>query len=152
MSLNGSGEITSEAALGKPDGGVPGLLRVVALIAVVAGAVGSLGFMLRAGRSTPRLLLALFVVWVLSPFVALAWANQVSKRWSVLTRATLYGVTLFLSLGSLAIYGELVKRPAGSPNAFVFVAVPPASWLLMAIAVPMAALISRRLSRRGAGA
>ncbi len=135
-----------------PSTGFLGRLRAVALIAVVAGAVGSLGFMLRAGRSTPRFLLALFVVWVLSPFVALAWANQVSKRWSVLTQTTLYGVTLFLTLGSLAIYGELVQRPAGSPNAFVFVAVPPASWLLMAIAVPMAALISRRLSRRGAGA
>lgn len=108
--------------------------------------------MLRAGRNTPRLLLALFVIWVVSPFVALAWANMISQRWSVLTRATLYGVTLVLTLGSLAIYGELVKRPAGSANAFVFVVVPPASWLLMAIVVPLAALLSRRLSRRGAGA
>ena len=54
------------------------------ILAVVAGAVGSVGLMLRAGRSTPRLLLVLFVIWVLSPFVALAWANMVSSvgRWS----------------------------------------------------------------------
>ncbi|MEK6284282.1 MAG: hypothetical protein AABO57_00910 [Acidobacteriota bacterium] len=152
MSINGSGEITSEASLGRPDGGLLGPLRAVALIAVVAGAGGSLGLMLRAGRSTPRLLLVLFVIWVLSPFVALAWANIVSKRWSVLTRATLYCVTLVITLGSLAIYGGVVLPPAGSPHAFVFVVVPPGSWLLMAIVVPIAAFISRRRSHRGAGA
>ena len=150
MSIDGPGEMTSNASWGRPDGFL-GLLRAVALIAVVAGAGGSLGLMLRAGRRTPRFLLVLFVVWVLSPFVALAWANMVSKRWSVPTRATLYCVTLVLALASLAIYGELVSPPPGSPRAFVFVAVPPASWLLMAT-VPIAALISRTLSHRGAGA
>ena len=54
-----------------------GLLRGMALIAVVAGAVGSLGLMLRADQRTPRFLLVLFFFWVLSPFVALAWANVV---------------------------------------------------------------------------
>jgi hypothetical protein len=149
MSIDGPGQIASTALRGSPDGGFLGRLRAAARIAVVAGAVGSLGLMLRAGRSTPRLLLALFVIWILSPFVALAWVNVVSQRWSVLTRATLYCVTLVLTLGSLAIYGELVKRPTGSANAFMFVIVPPASWLLMAIVVPIAARISRRRSRRG---
>jgi hypothetical protein len=144
MSTAGAGEITGMASRGKHDGAFLGVLRAVALIAVVAGAGGSVGLMLRAGGRTPRLLLALFVIWVLSPFAALAWANMVSKRWSVPTRATLYCVTLVLTLGSLAIYGGLVLPPAGSARAFVFVAVPPASWLLMAIAVPLAAWISRR--------
>jgi hypothetical protein len=121
---------------------------VVALIAVVAGALGSVGFMLRAGRNTPRLLLVLFIIWLLAPFVVLVWANIASKRWSVLTRATVYCVTLVVTLGSLAFYSELVVlRPSGSANAFVFVVVPPGSWLVMAIAVPLAALTSRRLSK-----
>lgn len=124
----------------------------MALIAVVAGAVGSVSLMLRADQRTPRFLLVLFLIWVLSPFVALAWANVVSKRWTVLTRAALYCVTLVITLGSLAFYGELVLPPPGSPRAFVFVAVPPVSWLLMTIVVSMAALISRRLSHRRAGA
>ncbi len=115
-----------------------------------AGALGSLGFMLRAGRRTPRFLLVLFVIWVLSPFVALAWASMVSKRWSILAQTTLYCVTLVLTLGSLAIYGGLVVPPAGSPAAFVFVLVPPVSWVLLTV-VPIAALISRRLAQRGAG-
>lgn len=152
MSIDGYGETTSKANRERPDGEFLGFLRAVALLAVVTGAVGSVGLMLRAGRSAPRLLLVLFVIWVLSPFVALAWANMVSKRWSVLTRATLSCVTLVITLGSLVIYGDVVLPPAGSPRAFVFVVVPPGSWLLMAIVVPIAALISRRLSHRGLGA
>jgi hypothetical protein len=109
--------------------------------------------MLRAGQRTPRLLLALFTVWVLSPFAALLWANIVSKGWSVLTRATLYCVTFVITLGSLATYGELVViRPRGSANAFLFVAVPPVSWGFMTIVVTMAALVSRWRSHQGAGA
>jgi hypothetical protein len=151
VSSDGPGERTSRASRRRRDGFL-GVLRAVALIAAVAGAAGAVVLMLRAGRRTPPLLLALFVVWVLSPFVALAWANIVSKRRPVLTRATLYCVTLVLTLGSLAAYGGLVLPPAGSARAFVFVAVPPISWLLMAIVVPMAEWISRRRSHRGTGA
>ena len=153
MSINDPNQITSSGSQGRPEGVLLGLLRTVAIIAVVAGGVGSLGLMLRAGQRTPRLLLALFIIWVFSPFMALLWANIVSKRWSVITRATLYCVTLVVTLGSLAIYGELVVlRPPGSANAFLFVIVPPASWVLMAIVVPMAALISGKRSPRGADA
>jgi len=152
MSMNGPGDMTSNANRGSPDGGFLDLLRAGARIAVVAGAVGSVGLTLRAGRSTPRLLLVLFVLWVLSPFVALAWATMVAKRWSVLTRAMLYCVTLVVTLGSLAIYGSVVLPPVGSPRAFVFVVVPPGSWLLITIVVLLTALISGRLSRRGPGA
>jgi hypothetical protein len=152
MGIDGPGEISFKAIGERPSDGFFDLLRAVGLIAVVAGAAGSVGLMLRAGRRTPRLLLVLFVIGVLSPFVALAWANLISKRWSVLTRATLFCVTLVVTLGSLAIYGDLVKPPAKSPAAFVFVAVPPVSWLFLAIVVPIAALISQRLSRRRPGA
>src|SRR5258706_12078670 len=100
--------------------------------------------MLREGRHTPRFLLVLFVIWVLTPFVAIAWAIIVSKRWAALTRATLYWVTIVIAPVSLAIYGRLVSPPAGSPNAFVFVAVPPASCFLLSLVVLIAALISRR--------
>jgi len=125
MDMDGPDRVTSETGRGRPDGRFLGLLRAVALIALVAWAGGSVGLMLRAGQRTPRLLLVLFTIWVLSPFVALLWANMVSNHWSVVTRATLYCVTLILTLGSLAIYGGLVLPPAGSARAFVFVAVPP---------------------------
>jgi len=124
-------------------------LRRAARIAVVAGAVGSLALMLLAGRSTPRLLLAGFVLWILSPFVILAWADRVFVRWSALTHTTLDLVTLVITLGSLAIYGAVVVRSTGSPRGAAFVAVPPASWLLTAMAVGIAALVSRRRSSGG---
>ena len=109
MSFNGPGESTSRTSPGRPDGGFLGLLRAVALIAVVAGALGSVGLMLWVGHRNPsRVLLVLFAIWDLSPFIALVLADIVSKRWSVLTRATLYGVMLILTLGSLAFYGDVV--------------------------------------------
>jgi hypothetical protein len=152
MNINRHDVMTSKVNQGMPESGFIALLHKTALIAVLIGTVGSVILTLRAGGSTPRLLLVLFVFWVLSPFVALAWANMVSKRWSVLTRATLYCVTLVITLGSLAIYGDVVLPPAGSPRAFMFVLGPLGSWLLMTIVVLIAALVSGRLSRRGDGA
>ena len=99
MSPDGPGGGGYSASPGRPDGVFLDRLRAVALLAVVAGAGSSLGLMLRAGRRTPRFLLVLFVFWVLSPFVALAWANMVSTRWSAVTRMTLYCVTLVVTLG-----------------------------------------------------
>ena len=151
MNINGPDKMTSNVSRGRPEGRFLGRLRVAALIAVLAGAAGSVGLFLRAGQRTPRLLLAIMATWVFSPFVALVWANVVSKRWSVLTRATLYSVMLVVTLGSLAIYGDDALRPRKAQAAFVYVLVPPVSWLLIAIAVSIAAFISGRLSRRGDG-
>ncbi len=153
MSLNGRDEMIPKVSRRRTEGGPLGLLHAVALIAVLAGAVGSVGLMLRAGHLNPsRLLLVLFALWVLSPFIALVLANMVSKRWSVVTRATLYTVMLILTVASLAIYGYVAFGPPRTKPAFVFVVVPPASWLLIAIVVPIAALISGRPRRRGDGA
>ena len=152
MSINGPSEITAKASRERPDGGSPALLRAVALIAVVVGAVGSVGLILWVGRGNPsRVLLGLFVIWDLSPFIGLLLAEMVSKRWSVITRATLHIVMLVVALSSLALYGDVVLRPRPQP-AFMFLVVPLGSWLLMTIVIPIAALISGKLTRRGAGA
>ncbi len=127
------------------------VLHAVALPTMVVGAVTSIALMLRAGHP-PVFLRVLFAIWVLSPFAALFVANMVSKRWSVITRATLDTVMLVLTLISLAIYGYVVANPPMSTPAFVWVVVPVASWLLMTIVVPVAALVSGTLSRRGDGA
>ena len=124
------------------------VLRRAALIAVVVGAAGSVGFLLRAGQRTSRLLLVIMLLWVLAPFMALVLADVLSKRWTFLAqalmRATLYSVMLVLTLGSLAVYLDDVLRPRQAQAAFVFVVVPLVSWLLMAIAIPIAAVLSRR--------
>ena len=150
MNVNGHGEMTSSGK--RPEGGLLGRLRVAALITVVAGAAGSLGLMFRAGQHTPRFLLALFAIWVPAPFIALALAYGFSKHWSAFTRAALYIVMLIIALSSLAIYADDARGHRRPQAAFVYVAVPLASWLLIAMAVPLAKLISSLLSRRSEGA
>src|SRR5439155_24053922 len=100
------------------------------------------------GRSPSDLLVALLVIWVVSPFVGLLAAILASTRWSVLTRVTICCVTLAVTLGTLAIYGADALWPRGSQGAFVVIVVPPASWLLGAIVVSLAACGSGRRSRR----
>ena len=130
-----------------------GALRAVTTPALLAGAAGSTGLMLWAGRhNNSLLLLLLFTIWVISPFAALMWASVVSKRWSIHTQTALDIVILVISLSSLAIYGYRVWMPPKAQGAFVFVLVPPVSWLLMAVVIPAAALASRRNSRRVDGA
>ena len=120
-------------------------LRTAALIAMPVGAVGSIGLFLRQAQRTPALVVAGFIVWILSPFAILVWAHVASKRWTIGTRATLYSVALALTLASLAAYGSVVDiAPRGAANAFRFVAVAPASWLIIAIVVPVAALFASR--------
>ncbi len=122
-----------------------GLLRTAALIGVLAGAAGSLVFMLRAGyRNRSGLLVTIFTVWVLAPFAGLAWGWLVSQRWAVRTRTALYTVTLAVTLGSLAIYAADAWGPRKPKAAFVFVVVPPASWAIIAIALGLAVFLSRR--------
>jgi hypothetical protein len=136
---------------GRPESGFLGRLRSAALIVVLAGAVGSIGLWFRASKHPPLLIIVLFVIWVLSPFVLLVLADVVSKRWSAVTRAALYSVMLVVSLGSLAIYGDNALSHRAAKAAFVYVMVPPASWLLSTIAVAIAALISARWSGRDVG-
>ena len=125
------------------------LLHAAALAAVVAAAAGSVGLMLWVGRHNPSsVLLLLFALWVVSPFMGLQLAGMFSKGWSVRTQATLHSVTLALALGSLAIYWYVASKPATPTPAFVFLVVPLASWLLMATAVPAAARISGTSAHR----
>jgi hypothetical protein len=121
------------------------VLRRAAVILALAGAAASIGFMLYAGRRNPsRLPVLLFAAWVLSPFVAaiLAWAK--SERWSAPICATLYATILVVSLLSLCVYGVVALGQVRVKIGFVFLVVPLASWLVLAIAVGVAAARSRR--------
>lgn len=122
--------------------------RPVALVAAVIGAVGSVGMMLSVGDRNRQILflIILFVGWVSSPFVALVAADILGKRWSTLTRATLHALMLILALGSLAVYGSVVSGPPKAKPAALFLMVPLASWLLIAIALSAATLIARKRS------
>lgn len=123
-----------------------GPLRTMARGAVVAGAAGSVGLMAVAGHP-PIFLRVIFVVWVLSPFVMLALADRIWGRWPDSTRTVLHVLAIIIAAGSLAIYGFRVWRPPASTPAFVFVMVPPLSWLLIATVASFVAFTSRQRSR-----
>jgi hypothetical protein len=91
----------------------------------------------------PAILMVLFTMWVLSPFVLLALAYVVSKRWADLTRATVYRLTPIISAASLAIYGTTALG-APRPKTAIFVLLAPLSCLFMLIAVAAAAFLARR--------
>ncbi len=121
------------------------ILRTLALIALAIGAVGTLVLFFRATDRTPPLLIVLFVGWLLMPFAILAGARVASKRWAATTQAALHGVTIVTALASLAIYGNVIRiTPQGSPKAAPFVVAAPASLLLAAVVISLAALVSRR--------
>ncbi len=135
---------SSNTATGEiPNEHFPGILRIGSLIGVVIGAAGSVGLTLWFGRHNPsHTLQGLFAVWVLSPFVGMVFLELVLKRRPTIT--TLYGVMMVTSPVSLAVYFYFVFWPRESSPAAVFLVVPLASWLFITIAIPIAALISRK--------
>jgi hypothetical protein len=144
--------MTFKANMERPASGFLRIRRAAARIALPAGAAGSVGLMLYAGRHNgSRLLLALFALWVSSPFIALGLASAVAKRWSVPTRAALDWLTLALTVGSLSIYGYVAFGPPRAKVAPLFVVVPPVSCVLIAVVISMTALISGRRAYRRDG-
>lgn len=126
-------------------------MRAVALVAVVVGAMGSIGLMLHVGRRNPSLmLLALFAIWVLSPFVGLILAASGSQPWLVAARERVHFLMLIVALGSLATYGQVVFGPPRPKPASKFLLVPLGSWVLIVATLGMAALRSGKPpDRRG---
>jgi hypothetical protein len=121
-------------------------LRILALIAMLVGAIGSLGFMFNAGHNQNSvILITLFTIWVLSPFAGLLIANKISKRWTVLTRLTLCWLMLVITFVSLISYSSVIS-PLGTKPAFKFLVVPLISWLLIVTIIPLV----RRLSNNKA--
>src|SRR5215467_3143966 len=111
---------------------------------LIAGAVGTLAILLYRGRhNSSWLLLAGMSVWVLSPLALLAIAGANDRRWSDSARAARRGLMIVVPLGSLLIYAVDTVRQLATRNAFVFVALPPVIWLLIAIVLAIATLAGR---------
>ena len=124
------------------------LLRTIAAVAVSAGAVGSLALMFHAGRNNRSvILITLFFIWVVSPFIGVLVANVFAKRWSNLFRMILYILMIILALGSLIAYSGVLS-PIGAKPAGIFLIVPLISWFLIVIVILLAAVMARRLSSR----
>lgn len=118
--------------------------RKAVLIVLLFGLIGSLYFVINAGRNSNSILLqGLFVFWVVSPFVAFLIANLISKQWTSLSRKFIYWLTVIVTIGSLVSYSGAFNT-LQTKNAFVFLIVPFLSWLFFLIAI----LTIRRLSSK----
>jgi hypothetical protein len=122
--------------------------RLLAMIASLIGALGSVALTIRASQRTPPFLLVLMSIWVAGPFLILLFANAISERWSTATRVTLYAATLILMVVCQTIYYLTDRlRPATAPPGFFFVLIPPVSVLLTAVAVAVSGATQRSVSR-----
>ena len=73
--------------------------------------------------------------------------DRFSRRWSPLTRGTLYAMMLIVTFGTLGIYSEDALWPRKAQAAFVYVLAPPMSCLLTAVVIAAAAFLSGKRSR-----
>jgi uncharacterized membrane protein YhaH (DUF805 family) len=123
----------------------PGVFRRIALVLMLTGAFGSLYFVLRTGyRNHSVLLVLLFVFWVLSPFMALMVASVISNRWSAISRSALYILIFVLPVCSLFFYSG-TWMVQGTRPAFIFLMVPLASWILIAIVLLLASQVGKKI-------
>ena len=120
------------------------VLRIAAWIALVAGAVGSIAFMLRTAPNMPALNVVLIGLWVISPFVLLGLCDALAERWPLLHRPTIHGLALVLVVVALSVYQSVAFGPPRPKPAALFVLIPPISWLVIATGLGAAALVSRK--------
>lgn len=121
-------------------------MQKIAFVIWLGGAIGSIFFVLNAGRHSPIFLLILFIGWVLSPYVALFLVNFVSKLRSLVHFITFFWMTLFISLGSLiSYYAALGKH--GTKSTAVYLIVPLISWVVILIVIAISVNQKRKLSR-----
>jgi hypothetical protein len=121
------------------------VLRRVALVLLVVSAIVSFGLMLHVGQYRLNILMVLFAVWDLSPFVALFLAGIVSSRWPIPVRAVLYALMLLVAGESVVIYGRVVIKHPAQP-AFAFLMVPLVSWVLLIMGLLIAHVVSTKRS------
>ena len=94
-------------------------------------------------KSAP--LVALFVIWVLSPFAAMLAAHVFLRRRPPLVRVTVYCLMLAITIVSILAYSNTLNPFAGKPAA-VFLITPLLLWVLTLVAIPVALSRSRRNS------
>jgi hypothetical protein len=127
------------------------MLNVISKVATVVSAVGSVALLLYMGRRNKSIvLMVLFSIWVLAPFVESLLLNTlIAKRGSAIARTALHVAMLILAVASLALYADTVLRPPVSQPVFRFVLLPVVSCVLIIIVVVTAAFVSRLIHGRG---
>jgi hypothetical protein len=105
-------------------------MRGIVRVGLWVAAAGSLACTLYTGRHNSSLLLvALFAIWVLTPFAGLAWINRLADSARRDIAAAIGASSLVVCISSLAIYVAIAASRPGHHTAFAFLVVPATSWL-----------------------
>src|SRR5215471_8602395 len=113
-----------------PADGLRSTIRSAGLAALAVGALGALVLMFRAGGpNRPAVLVPLFAVWDVSPYVLLWLLDRLSARWARTPRVALYGAMIATTIGSIGFYLYDAIHPRTAQAAFAYVIVPPVCWL-----------------------
>ncbi len=116
----------------------------MARFVLIAGAVVSMALMLRAGaRQQSVVLILLFTVWVLSPFIALDQLDRRAGGWPPRLRTALHAAMIGVTVVAVDIYGLHAIR-GGMKAGFVYLFGPAMSWLLIALVLGANAIAWRR--------
>jgi hypothetical protein len=126
------------------------ILRTTAFTVALVASIVSVGLMLRACRfNDTGIALALIAIWILSPTIALVFADLAARRWLIFSRATVHGLMLVIASGSVLIYGTGVLGLVNSRAGFPYALIPTVSWLLIALVLAVAAFRTRIKSLKG---
>lgn len=110
----------------------------IARVAIVAGLLGSVVFLLRStGQGAGVVLRLVMTAWVVAPFVGLELAQRVLGR-------ALPMLALAVAVASLAVYATNAITPLSPKAAFVFVIVPLGAWVVILFATSVAWISARR--------
>jgi len=132
-----------DATIDEQDSSPRGLRRA-SFVVILAGAIVSITLMFLTRQNPPTLIVWLFVVWVLGPYIAFTIGYRLARRWKPPASKALYVSTIAITFVANLVYLKDVLWPPASTRAFVWVLVPPVMGAAVVSVVIAAALFVRQ--------
>jgi hypothetical protein len=126
--------MSNVVSIAAPQSRFPSYIPALAKGAAIVGAAISTGCTFWAGQHNHSVLLVgLFLLWVLSPFLGLLWARRFAYWYQFAAQAMIYGLIFLVSIGSAVFYLAAAFGPRWRHAALPFLTAPLVSWLLIGL-------------------
>ena len=123
--------------------------RSLSIALTIAGAAAAVAKTVYTGRTNPSvLLIAVMSVWVFAPFGLLLALHANRCGWTGPGRRVLYTLAPVLAVAMAFTLWLQLFKPARSPNAFLFVIVPPVACLVIGVLAATLFMQRRGAARR----
>lgn len=124
--------MSNVVSIAAPQSRFPSYIPALARVATIVSAIVSLGCMFWVGQHNRSIVLVtLFALWVLSPFIGLLWTRRFAYWYQYAAQAMIYGLIFLVSIGSAIFYAIAAFGPRWHHPALPFLAAPLLSWLLI---------------------